>query len=255
MGTVASSGRVRFGAAILVVVVSVVLAGCDYGHRFIGPTVSVKNDSGKPVVVRIDQSKWAIGQGESRQLGEQRYGASGATIEILDPTSCEVGATFAVSFEANLDPLVTVAASGPITQLDQTQRQMNALDRAVESQNLCEQPADGWTVSIVNRAGSTHYVVARDEAGKAISEYFGFMPSSTLTLRLPMAVNSVPGSLDVVDAECQIIARADHPGWGTYVVTIDAGKATIEKGPILDDHGLWPYLAGESCPVATPSPT
>lgn len=253
MPTSRQANRAARLGALLVVLGAALLAGCG-PERLIGPSISIRNDSPTSVVIRIRQEKWAIGPAETRRFFPPYvYAPDGATIDILDGASCEVLTTFAVSFETDLDPLVTVSANGPPVQSVVTDEDEGKIDRAVQSQNLCERPADGWTVAIVNADNETYYLMANDEAGEPLRGYYAkVLPNSTAVVRLYAGENAAAGALVLADTNCSPLDEVDHAAWGTYVMTIEDAKATIEKGPIPGDS--WGSDFGASCPRPAPSP-
>jgi hypothetical protein len=236
---------------------AVVLAGCR-PERLVGPSVSVRNDSGRPIVVRMEQSKYEIGLNESRRL-PYLYAVSsngdGVAVDILDAASCEVFEAVTVSFESDLDPLLTVPRNGTPTQSAQTVEDKRALGlAALESRNVCQGPADGWTISVNNPSSETYHLVMYDAAAKAVSEA-KVWPRLSRTLRLRnREENSDSGSIVLLDADCHVLDRVEHAAWGDFVMTIKAGKMTIEDGPVPADD-LQLALTGWLCPPTTSLPS
>jgi len=238
----------------LLAALGIVLTGCITGpERLVGPTVSVRNDSGKPIVVRIQQSKYEVGPDESRHLylSYHLHQKEPASVEVLDSASCEVARSIIVTFETDLDPLVTVPVSGPLTQSVQTLADQQT-DWLKESWNACPEPADGWTISVSNPSSTIYRLIAYDKTGTALWQGKA-PPESSQTIRLGGYKHGGSGSIVLLDAECRVLDRVEHADTGTYVITIRWAAMTIKAGRIPSDD---PDMTVQqwACPAPTPSP-
>jgi hypothetical protein len=136
-------------AGIAAMVLAVALTGCDYGVSLVGPSVAVRNDSGRAIVMRLGTRKWPVGLGEIRSL-QPRLPVSAAsatlTYEILDAASCQIIETVSVDFKSMPSAAIVVPATGPATVVsaeDGLAGRVDAAD-ATESPNLCpDLPTDG----------------------------------------------------------------------------------------------------------------
>ena len=253
----------RWVAASLI---AMTVAGCIGGERLLGPTLTVRNDSAVPIVVRVDRSKWEVPTSESGYLGSLSFRPA-TSVEILDATTCAVLDTVAVSFQPDMDQLVTVPVIGAATS-----RAITTADRAVPTPSRstdpsrCVGPADGINVSVENRSSKSYDLVARSASGDLVG-YLLELPGHGSG---PLIGNGVlswgaakggpdrlmaAGVIDLIDpASCRILSSVEYPDFGSFTVTIDeAGDMTIANGPLPTGRDL--SRKGVECvPGATPQP-
>jgi hypothetical protein len=237
----------------LVAVVSGLLAGCIGGERLMGATISVRNDSGKPIVVRIWHAKFEVGRGDTRFLypSYNIRPSNDQVVDILDPTSCAVVQTVTLTFEKGLDPLLTVPPSGPLTRTEQ--RPGDTPTAAVrESRNACPEPSDGWTISVGNPSTTIRRLIAYDEGGTALWQA-KLSGDTTATIRLGGYQHESAGSIVLLGLGCKVLDRVDHAATGTYVIKVKSETMTIEPGPIPIDDPELPTTGEFVCPVTSPA--
>jgi hypothetical protein len=247
------------------VVVAMMLAGCIGGERLIGPTVTIRNDSARPLVVRLERLKWAIEPGQSGLLAilNGYYFTNEASFELLDKATCDVIETVSVTFASKPDAVLTVPVAGGATT-----RALNDADRnaagpeATMDPNLCLGPADGLNVSVVNRSSEPYFVVVRTASGESVA-YPLQVPrhgSGTLVTNGVLAWGRAvgldilaAGSIELLDAgSCRVIGKVQHPDLGSFAVLVDeSGAVTIGPAPLPTDPGL-PKVDKPCAPGATP---
>jgi hypothetical protein len=239
-------------------------------ERFQGPEISVRNDSGRAIVVQYLRSKWEVGAAETRHLGAISIYAftDGASFTILDAATCEAVDTISLTFKDVADPLIIVPATGAIESRDLTvaERQAQGL-MPIESASpeVCLGPADGWNLSVVNRSGRAYFLaMIEPDLGGVVPPgrvVFDVSPHATGTVIWGSFVGApVAGPIDLLDATtCALVASVVHPAWGHFVVTIGAtGDMTIEPGRLPTDGVALPGSrsgpTGSGCiPARSPS--
>jgi hypothetical protein len=244
------------------------LTACIHGERLQGPSVSVRNDSGRPLVVQRDRSKWEIGAGEARLLTTLEISTftSGASFTIIDAATCEALASLTLTFETVPDPMIVVRPAGAPTARALTAEERGARGPAPAlSPNACVGPDDGWNLLVVSRSERAFYLsmTAPNRGGVANPgrALFDLAPRASGTIVWTGLVgDTVAGAIDLLDpATCKFLASVDHPAWGNFVLTIDAaGRMTIEPGPLPTDGvplpGTHSRTSGSGClPLNPPS--
>jgi hypothetical protein len=244
------------------------LTACIHGERLGGPSVSVRNDAGRPIVIQRYRSKWEIGAGETRLLTTLEIGtlSSGASFTILDAATCQAFASLDLTFETVPDPMIVVPQAGAPTARALTTDEQGRLGPAPSlSPNACVGPADGWNLVVVSHADRAFSLSMtapyRGGGANPPRVLFDLSPNASGTIVWTGLVgDTVAGSIDLLDpATCKIVASVDHPAWGNFVVTIDeAGRMTIEPGLLPTDGvplpGAPSRTSGTGClPVGAPS--
>ena len=244
------------------------LTACIHGERLGGPSVSVRNDADRPIVIQWYRSKWEIGAGQTRHLTTLEIGTltSGASFTLLDAATCQAFASLDLTFETVPDPMIVVPQAGAPTARALAADEQGALGPAPPlSPNACVGPADGWNLVVVSRADRAFSLsmTGPNQGGVANPGRFLFelSPKASGTIVWTGLVgDTVAGPIDLLDpATCKIVASVDHPAWGNFVLTIDeAGRMTIEPGLLPTDGvplpGAPSRTSGSGClPVSAPS--
>jgi hypothetical protein len=107
------------------ILLGAVAVACIGGERLAGPTINVRNETERPVLVQRDGSSWTVPAGETQFVERLPMTAiQGTAIVVLrDATTCSELGTVLLNFKENPDPLVVVAngvspAIRPWTQAD-----------------------------------------------------------------------------------------------------------------------------------------
>lgn len=235
----------RLGVALAAL--SAVATGCIFGERLIGPTLAVRNDTGQAVVIQLDRSKWLVAAGQSGLLVRLSKSAlEKATVDVLDASDCRSLGAVIVDFHEALDQVVVVSSSAaPIARPISASDPRNPDAMPSDDPSLCPGPRDGWSLLVVNRTQIAYELETDSADAGGIPPpplaVFTIGPGMSGVVVWPSAPNTTAGQFDIIDpATCRLVARLDHPAFGTLVVTIEGGTATIAPGPLPPGASILP---------------
>ena len=244
-------------ALFVVAIASLWVSGCIQGERLHGPTIAVRNDTARAIVVRVNRQKYELVPNASGDLA-YIWGLTDTVpmlVEILDPTSCTVVGSITLAFTSNLDPLVIVPPTGSPTESTASSSDRNAFVALQESANLCPRPEDGWTIAVGNSSSVPYFMTANSPEGYPITLGVGKVAPGSVTAMPDFLYNPAAtgaGSLILFDANCHVLDTIQHGAWGTFVVTISGGKISIETGPVPVGIEWLPTVTYSVCPSAQP---
>jgi hypothetical protein len=259
---------IRSAVALMIVLV---VAGCWGGERLQGPSLAIRNETAEPVVVRVQRSKWEVPASGSGYLGTLPW-MPAASVEILDPKTCARLDTVAISFQPDMDQVLTVPASGTASSRATTIDDDTAsMPKPSMDPNRCVGPEDFVSISVENRSSMTFDLVARSISADLVSqllEVAGKGSGSLASIGFPnWGVSKAKvdsrlgaGAIDLIDpASCRVLATVEFPDYGSFVVTIDEGGALsiadgpLPTGPSLPKKGVACQPGGTPLPPASPA--
>ena len=117
---------------------------CIGGERLGGPTINVRNETERPILVQREGLSWTVSAGQTAFVERLQMTAiqGTATVVLRDATTCDELGTVPLNFKNDPDPLVVVAndvppAIRPWTQSDRD----SAQPPASPSPNSCPRAA------------------------------------------------------------------------------------------------------------------
>ena len=149
----------RLATGAVVVLLAAIVAGCFWGpERGSGPSITVRNDTARDLVLRRADSAWTVPAGATEFLGLLESGAlnSGATFTIHDATTCEELDTLQLTFTAVPDPLIIISDTAPPTARAMTTEERQSLGASLgppasASPFKCG-GAGAWQMLVVNKS-------------------------------------------------------------------------------------------------------